>query len=73
MLEKLLPNNEGTIDRAVRVILGVGLLALAFVGPKTPWGWVGLVPLFTGLVGSCPLYRVIGLNTGGKSSAPRSA
>ena len=55
--------NEGTIDRALRTILGLALLALVFVGPQTPWGWVGLVPLVTGLVGFCPLYRLIGINT----------
>ncbi|OYW15011.1 MAG: hypothetical protein B7Y82_09540 [Sphingomonadales bacterium 32-65-25] len=52
--------NEGTIDRVLRVGLGV---ALIFVGPQTPWGWLGLVPLFTGLVGFCPLYRLVGVNT----------
>ena len=55
--------NEGIIDRALRIILGLGLLALVFVGPQTPWGWIGLVPLVTGLVGFCPLYRLIGINT----------
>lgn len=55
--------NEGTVDRALRVILGIVLIALVFVGPKTPWGWVGIVPLVTGLVGFCPLYRLIGVNT----------
>jgi hypothetical protein len=55
--------NEGTIDRAVRVILGVALLSLMFVGPQTLWGAVGLIPLITGLVGFCPLYRLVGLST----------
>lgn len=55
--------NEGTIDRALRVILGLVLIALVFVGPQTPWGWVGVVPLLTGLVGFCPLYRLVGINT----------
>ncbi|MBF9059421.1 DUF2892 domain-containing protein [Rhodobacterales bacterium HKCCSP123] len=58
-----MPRNEGTIDRALRIILGLALLALVFVGPQTPWGWVGLVPLATGLVGFCPLYRLLGINT----------
>jgi hypothetical protein len=60
--------NEGTIDRALRIVLGLGLIALVFVGPQTPWGWVGLVPLLTGLVGFCPLYRVLGINTCGLKS-----
>ncbi len=55
--------NEGMIDRALRVIFGLALLALVFVGPQTPWGWIGLVPLVTGLVGICPLYSVLGINT----------
>ena len=55
--------NEGTIDRVLRVGLGVALIALVFVGLQTPWGWLGLVPLLTGLVGFCPLYRLVGLNS----------
>ncbi len=55
--------NEGAIDRIVRVIVGAGLLSLAFIGPETPWAYLGLVPLLTGLVGWCPLYAVLGFNT----------
>lgn len=55
--------NEGMMDRALRVVAGLVLLALVFVGPQTPLGWLGLVPLITGLVGFCPLYRLIGVNT----------
>ena len=55
--------NEGTIDRALRIILGLILIALVFVGPQTPWGWIGIVPLATGLIGWCPLYTLFGLNT----------
>jgi hypothetical protein len=40
-------------------------LSLVFIGPQTPWAWIGLVPLITGLVGFCPLYRVLGINTCG--------
>jgi len=59
-----MPNaNEGLIDRLVRIMLGAVLLALAFVGPQTPWGLIGVVPLVTGLVGFCPLYRLVGINT----------
>ncbi len=57
--------NVGTIDRAVRIILGLFLLALTMVGPQTPWGFVGLVPLLTGIFGTCPLYSLIGVNTCG--------
>jgi len=55
--------NEGNIDRALRIIAGIVLIALVFVGPQTNWGWIGIVPLATGLVGFCPLYRLLGLNT----------
>jgi len=55
--------NEGTIDRAVRIVLGLGLLSLTFIGPQSPLGFIGLVPLATGLVGFCPLYKVLGLST----------
>jgi len=55
--------NEGFIDRAIRIVLGLALLALIFVGPKTLIGLVGLVPLVTGLVGFCPLYRAVGIRT----------
>ena len=62
-MNQLLRRNEGTIDRAFRVLLGITLLSLLFVGPRTWWGLVGLVPLLTGLVGSCPLYSLLGLST----------
>jgi len=67
-MSSLLPTNEGLADRAVRVGLGVLLLALVFVGPKTLWGLLGLVPLATGLLGSCPLYTLFGIRT---CAAPR--
>lgn len=63
MLSKLFPHNEHVIERALRIALGLGLLAIAFVGPKTPWGFVGVVPLLTGLLGSCPLYTLVGIST----------
>lgn len=55
--------NEGTFDRILRVIVGAGVLSLAFVGPHTPWGYVGVIPLVTGLIGYCPLYAILGFNT----------
>jgi len=63
MLSRLLAVNEHPVERVLRVVLGLGLLAIAFVGPKTPWGWIGLVPLATGLIGSCPLYSLFGFST----------
>ena len=65
-LSKLLPRNEGTVDRVVRVILGLGLLSLLAVGPVPGWGLAGLigvVPLATAALGSCPLYTLFGLST----------
>lgn len=55
--------NEGTADRVIRVVIGLGLLSIVFVGPQTPWGWIGVVPLATGVLGFCPLYRLVGINT----------
>ncbi len=55
--------NLANWERAARVALGLLLLALVFVGPRTAWGWVGLVPLVTGAVGMCPLYRLFGFST----------
>jgi hypothetical protein len=55
--------NVGNPDRAFRIILGIGLISLVFVGPQTLWGWVGLVPLLTAFVGSCPLYSLLGIDT----------
>ncbi len=55
--------NESGVDRLIRLVVGVVLLALVFVGPKTPWGWIGVIPLATALVGHCPLYRAFGIGT----------
>jgi len=55
--------NEGTVDRIVRVIAGLVILSLAFIGPKTAWGYLGLIPIATGLVGYCPAYSLFGINT----------
>ncbi|HBA35017.1 MAG TPA: DUF2892 domain-containing protein [Gammaproteobacteria bacterium] len=55
--------NEGSTDRIIRVIIGLALLSLTVIGPQSPWGLIGLIPLITGLVGFCPLYKLFGLNT----------
>lgn len=55
--------NVGVIDRAARIVLGLVLIALVFVGPQTPFGWIGVVPLLTGLMRTCPLYSLLGMNT----------
>ncbi len=55
--------NVGTIDRAARLVIGLALIALVFVGPQTPWGWIGVVPLLTAFAGFCPAYRLFGIRT----------
>lgn len=60
-------SNVGGVDRILRIVAGIVLIALVFVGPKTSWGWIGLIPLATGLLGWCPAYVPFGI-----SSCPRS-
>jgi hypothetical protein len=55
--------NVGTIDRALRVTIGVALIAMVFLGPQTAWGWIGAIPLATGFLGFCPAYRLLGIDT----------
>ena len=55
--------NVGTIDRVLRVVVGLALISLVFVGPKTMWGLIGLVPLATAAVRFCPAYRLFGIRT----------
>lgn len=59
----LLPVNEHIVERVLRVAIGLGILSLAFIGPKSPWAFLGLVPVATGLLGSCPLYTLLGIRT----------
>lgn len=61
--------NTGQIDRIVRIALGIGLIAAVFIGPKTALGWIGLIPLITGLVGNCPAYSLFGWSTCPKSQS----
>ncbi|MHB8174511.1 MAG: YgaP family membrane protein [Nitrospirota bacterium] len=55
--------NIGGVERFLRVIIGIGIISLAFVGPKSPWAYLGAVPLLTGLIGWCPPYAISGLST----------
>lgn len=61
--------NVGTLDRALRVIVGLILLSLVFVGPQTWWGLIGLVPIATGLISWCPAYSLLKIKTLGRSDA----
>jgi len=58
--------NEGTLDRALRIGGGIVLIGLAVSGLLGPWAYVGVVPLATGLIGWCPLYQVLGINSCGR-------
>lgn len=55
--------NVGNLDRAVRILAGLGLIAWATVGQGPVWAWIGVVPLATGLFRMCPLYSLVGINT----------
>ena len=55
--------NDGGLDRTLRIVLGLVLIALAATGTVGWWGYVGVVPLLTGLVGWCPPYSLLGWNT----------
>ncbi len=55
--------NVGSIDRIVRIVAGLILIALVFVGPQTNWGWLGIIPLATGFLRTCPAYSLLGVNT----------
>lgn len=56
-------SNVGGIDKILRIVAGVGLIGATVAGMLPAWGYIGIVPLATGLMGWCPLYPLIGLNT----------
>ena len=55
--------NIHNIERVVRVVIGAAIVSLVFIGPQSPWGWLGLVPIATGLLGWCPPYAMLGIST----------
>jgi hypothetical protein len=55
--------NIGKVERIVRFVVGIGVLSLAFVGPRTSWAYLGLLPLLSGLIGWCPPYALLGIST----------
>ncbi|WP_372738019.1 DUF2892 domain-containing protein [Neptunomonas sp.] len=55
--------NIGSVDKVIRILIGLVLIALVFVGPQTPWGWIGVPVILIALVGTCPLYKIIGVST----------
>lgn len=62
-MEARMKSNVGAIDRVIRIVLGIALIALAATGTIGLWGWIGVLPLATGLIGWCPPYALLGINT----------
>ncbi|OMH27988.1 DUF2892 domain-containing protein [Motiliproteus sp. MSK22-1] len=61
--------NIGTADQIIRIVVGLVLISLVFVGPQTIWGWVGAVVILIALFGFCPLYKVLGFSSCSKCKA----
>lgn len=62
-MEDIMKRNIGSTERIIRIIAGAAILSLAFVGPQSPWAFLGIVPLLTGVVGWCPPYALLGFST----------
>lgn len=58
--------NVGVLDRALRIVLGLALIAMAALGTIGEWGYIGVLPLLTGIVRVCPVYRLMGISTSRK-------
>jgi len=71
-MEIVMTTNIGTVDRVLRIIVGAGLIAWALgLLPgvaASPWGWIGIVPLATALIGNCPAYSILGVSTCAKKA-----
>lgn len=61
--------NVGGLDRAIRIIVGLALIALTLTGTIGAWGWIGVLPLATGLFRTCPAYSIFGFSTCGKGKS----
>lgn len=59
-------NNVGSTDRLIRIVVGLGLVSLVFIGPQTNWGWLGLIPIATGFIRFCPAYTLFNFSTAEK-------
>ena len=55
--------NVHNVERVIRVVIGLAIISLVFIGPQSPWGWLGLIPVATGLTGWCPPYAMLGIST----------
>jgi hypothetical protein len=62
-MKDFLQVTEHPAERILRVLVGLGAISLVFVGPKSPWGWLGIIPVLTGATGLCPLYTLLGIST----------
>jgi hypothetical protein len=60
--------NIGNIERIIRIAVGLVIFSLAFIGPQSPWAYLGVIPLLTGLIGWCPPYAMLGISTCKKCS-----
>ncbi|HPT49381.1 MAG TPA: DUF2892 domain-containing protein [Accumulibacter sp.] len=56
-------SNVGGLDKILRIVIGIALVALAITGVIGVWGWIGVVPLLTGLIGKCPAYSIFGISS----------
>jgi hypothetical protein len=63
VLGDTMKQNVHNIERVVRVIVGLAIISLVFIGPQSIWGWLGLIPLATGVMGWCPPYALFGFST----------
>lgn len=55
--------NIGNVERILRVVAGLGIVSLAFIGPRSPWAFIGIIPALTGIIGWCPPYGIFGIST----------
>lgn len=55
--------NIHSVERVIRIVVGLGLITLALTGPQNPWFFLGIIPLLTGLIGWCPPYQLLGIST----------
>ncbi len=62
--------NMSSIDKAIRILVGILLLTQVFTGLHTPWGWIGLILLITAFINFCPIYKMLGLHTNKTNPAP---
>lgn len=65
-MEEIMKRNIGNIERIVRIVAGLAIMSLAFIGPHSPWALLGIIPVATGFIGWCPPYALLGISTCGK-------